>query len=762
MKKIKIKKSQLLIYFFILIMFLVLSNAKIGTISPFGFGAVFALMWTGFYMPLIVGEYLFANLLTMDKLADLYCAIGTVFILIIAYIIHKKVKKPMNVVLVGVYALLSQIVSLYYIFNIGSILDMITYIAIGLIFLYVCICIFQLLVLRGWTYKLTLDETISLVVFIIALTFGVANLYIFEIAIYKFLAVFTILFCISINKKQFSLIAAISIGLGVSIVNSSLSYIGELAIIALMANIFHAPHRWKFCITALIGDVALQLYFLGVQVDVIYSILPTLLAISLFLLIPSKFLLKIMDKYEINNAELSVKNIINSTRKNLKRRMSELSNVFSQMEQIHMQLIKKELSHAQIVEMLSNELGKEVCSECKHKNSCYKGLGAEGVPYVNKMLDIALKKGKISILDLPSMLAQKCGVVNLVIGKINQYVSQYKNYENMSKETNNVKFLLAEQMGAISHLLLDLGEEMDRNIVFENDMESKILNRMLAQNIVCSEILIYSEKSNDSSVVAIIKGENAYNPSIEKIVSGVLNIPMKVVSVEPTDVSEYFSVTLSRSCKRDIVFGIGSRTKTGSSSSGDSHSLLRLGNNKYLLALCDGMGSGENARKMSALTIGLVENFYKAGFDDNFILENINKLISINNQESFSTLDLCIIDLTKEIIDFIKIGATYGIIKREKEVEKVENGTLPLGVLSEIKPTISHFAINSKDMIVMVTDGITDTFKTYEEFAEFVNAIVSTNPQVVAQTILDEAISRNNMIAQDDMTVLVARTFLKG
>ena len=64
-------------------------------------------------------------------------------------------------------------------------------------------------------------------------------------------------------------------------------------------------------------------------------------------------------------------------------------------------------------------------------------------------------------------------------------------------------------------------------------------------------------------------------------------------------------------------------------------------------------------------------------------------------------------------------------------------------------------------MIVMVTDGITDAFDNYNEFAEFVNGIVSTKPQVVSQTILDEAIRRDNMIAKDDMTVLVARTFLK-
>jgi len=407
-------------------------------------------------------------------------------------------------------------------------------------------------------------------------------------------------------------------------------------------------------------------------------------------------------------------------------------------------------------------LCKSLCSECQHKNSCYKGLGADAIASVHKLIEIGLKKGKVNILDLPSSISQKCGIVNLLIGKINQLVAQYQQYDDMLSGVNDVRFLLAEQMGAVSRLLLDLGDDLDKNIEFDNSLHNKILNTLLANNVVCSEVLVFAEKKSDISIVIIVKGENAYNPIIEKVISKIINIPMEVIEIEPTELNDYYSVKLMRSCERDIVFGISNVTKTGSASSGDSHSLIRLGNNKYLLALCDGMGSGENAHKMSALTIGLIENFYKAGFDDEYILNSINNFLRADNQEDFSTIDLCVIDLTKEILDFIKLGATYGVIKRENKVEKVESGTLPIGVLGQVSPNVSHFAVSNKDMIIMVTDGITDAFEEYENFAEFVNSITSINPQVVAQSILDEAILRNGSIAKDDMTVLVARTFIKG
>ncbi|MFQ6723847.1 MAG: SpoIIE family protein phosphatase [Clostridia bacterium] len=761
MKKIKINKIQLIKYFLIFIMFLVLTNARGYSVSPFGVGALFALMWCGLYLPVIAGEYLIANIIFMNKIADIYSAITAVFVLFVLYFIHKRIKKPMNVILIGVYTLISQVVSLYYIFNIGGWIDCLIFAVVVVVFLYACVSVFQVVVLRGWFYKLTLDETICLVALIVVMSFGIAEIYIFDCALYKFVATFLILMCVGVNKKNFSLIVAISIGLGVAIVNSSLLAIGELAVLAMIANIFSYPHKYKIGIVSVIGASITQMYFSGLEYQILYSLIPILFGVVCFVCMPNKIINQISDKYLTVNQELSVRNVVSSTRKSIKHRMTELSAVFEQMKNIHLGLIKQQLSKSQVVSILSSDINKSLCCDCKNRNSCYKGLGIDGVAVIDKLIEVGLKKGKISILDLPSSMMQKCGIINLLIGKINQLVVKYQEYDYMLKDVNNVKLLLAEQMGAVSQLLLNLGEDLDQNINFDNTLHNKILNQLLSKNIVCSEVLIFSERNRDLSVIVIVKGENAYNPNIEKIISKIINLPMSVVEIEPTELSDYYSVKLVRSCGRDIVFGISNITKTGSSSSGDSHSLIRLGNNKYLLALCDGMGSGENARKMSVLTMGLVENFYKAGFEDDYIINNVNKLLTINNQENFSTLDLCVIDLTKEIIDFIKLGATYGVIKRETSVDKVNGNSLPLGVIGEIVPSISHFAVRNKDMIIMVTDGITDAFAEYEDFAEFVNAIVSTNPQVVSQTILDEAVRLNGNNAKDDMTVLVARTFIK-
>jgi len=119
-------------------------------------------------------------------------------------------------------------------------------------------------------------------------------------------------------------------------------------------------------------------------------------------------------------------------------------------------------------------------------------------------------------------------------------------------------------------------------------------------------------------------------------------------------------------------------------------------------------------------------------------------------------------DLNLGIADFIKVGAPFGFVKRDGNLEVVEGGALPIGALDNIKPAIYKTTISTKDIVIMATDGVVDAFETQENFKDFVMRLASTNPQTLAETILNEALSLNEMSANDDMTVLVARTYLKN
>ena len=64
-----------------------------------------------------------------------------------------------------------------------------------------------------------------------------------------------------------------------------------------------------------------------------------------------------------------------------------------------------------------------------------------------------------------------------------------------------------------------------------------------------------------------------------------------------------------------------------------------------------------------------------------------------------------------------------------------------------------------KDMIVLTSDGINDSFGSDSEMKDFLCTFKTTNPQEFANALLDKALANNNGHAVDDMTALVIKIF---
>ena len=129
------------------------------------------------------------------------------------------------------------------------------------------------------------------------------------------------------------------------------------------------------------------------------------------------------------------------------------------------------------------------------------------------------------------------------------------------------------------------------------------------------------------------------------------------------------------------------------------------------------------------------------------------------NKKVFSAIDICVVDLKSAITDMIKLGACVGFIKQEETTTIVESGALPIGILEEVKPKITKTALNSGDMVVLVSDGIVDAFGEEEKIKNYITKNTTTNPQTLADNILQTAKEFNKNFPKDDMTVLVGKIY---
>ena len=177
------------------------------------------------------------------------------------------------------------------------------------------------------------------------------------------------------------------------------------------------------------------------------------------------------------------------------------------------------------------------------------------------------------------------------------------------------------------------------------------------------------------------------------------------------------------------------------------------------MALSDGMGSGEYARKVSEAAISLIEAFYRAEMPADAILNTINKLLSFNRDERFTCIDIAAVNLDSGRADFVKIGSPAGIILREGEIKILESSSLPLGILENLRPTVSGEVLKSGDIVVFMSDGITSAFPSSTDLYEFLQEFKPLNPQNLADKILAGALDKTGHTVTDDMTVLCTRIF---
>ena len=193
---------------------------------------------------------------------------------------------------------------------------------------------------------------------------------------------------------------------------------------------------------------------------------------------------------------------------------------------------------------------------------------------------------------------------------------------------------------------------------------------------------------------------------------------------------------------------------------GDSTTIKKLKDGKILVALSDGMGSGEVAARNSKKVVLNLEKFLDTGFEEERAIKLINSYLLVGKDEdNFATIDAMVFDPSSGLTELIKIGACPTFINSGGEVSKIESNTLPAGIVENVELEMKTKILKKGAIMIMVTDGIIDAIpdKSGEVLKELLRTVKTTSAQRLADIILQESIDENFGIVKDDMTVVVIR-----
>ncbi len=155
---------------------------------------------------------------------------------------------------------------------------------------------------------------------------------------------------------------------------------------------------------------------------------------------------------------------------------------------------------------------------------------------------------------------------------------------------------------------------------------------------------------------------------------------------------------------------------------GDYFDCIKLDENKIALAIGDVSGKGAPASLlMSNLHAGL-HSLLMTNTDINALVSKLNNLIYANtNLDKFITFFYAEIDLENNTMVYCNAGHNPPYLIRENgDCIELDEGGLLLGMMPNVKYATQSVELNSGDLVLMFTDGVTEAMNRMEqEFEEW-------------------------------------------
>lgn len=634
--------------------------------------------------------------------------------------------------------------------------DKLLYVACGVAFSFVCIYVFRAVFVRGLAYRPALDEAICICLFVVAVSYGVSNVLLWELETIYFFVPLALLFCSQVLGDRETLVCAVLLGLGNLLATGAYDCCAFCVFCAVAVVATSRLNRFVAGLSVVIVDVLMS-YFFNLHGN--FSTLvfvPTACSTVVFFVVPSSAYNYLRDCVAGNYERYLGKSVVKKLGMYTAKKLYRLSDIFLSMRNAFFSLSAGGVSSEEAQKAVVRQCAETICKDCPERVRCWRQNLAETEQSLLQISACAVQRGKCTILDVPQNLSLKCGRVSTLLAEINLQCKNYRDYVDRVEQANNGKLLLAEQLGGVSQLLTQLASDCKGKVTYNGDKEKELVERLVFHNVLCCGAVIMEQSGNVGVIVTVAKKDADYD-TVQQIASKLLGQNLLVEKEETTQSESWVNLHLGVKPRFSVSFGVASVAKQGNEISGDTHSVIKTDNGKCIVALCDGMGSGDKAEQMSATAIGLVENFYRAGFDSDTILSCVNRLLVGSGNEVFCAVDICVLDMANGLADFVKLGAPVGLVKCAGTVEIVNGSSLPLGVLDEMKPSVTKKALAEGDMTVLVSDGVADCFNDPNLLASVFAQTSCTNPQSVAETILNKALKLCNNTPNDDMTVLAVK-----
>lgn len=676
-------------------------------------------------------------------------AISPIILLIAMYMLFFKLKRNVPLYAVAICVLLGMTP-----YAVCECLFSQAYLHVGLSCLIVValtfcfgICAYAIFV-RGVFHKATVDEMMCAGITLALASYALSGVGGYGFFAYDLLLSFCVLICSICFKPSVTLFVSLLFGIGATAYTGDMTALGASMILGGAGVAFSPFTKWSSAL-AMLAVQSIE-WLLGAHADIGWQTLVMCGAgVILGLCVPKSITVKLQGLFKEDNRH-AYTGIVNRRARELATKLYSASDVFYDMSK-NLERIAEEKGEYS-AQKLAKEVAKSYCAKCGDREICFCALGSDTASVLQPMADAALNRGKVTILDMPPFITSRCSNMHSLAAVINSGADAYRQRQSAQDSVAVCKNMMAQQFAGISLVLDSIAQNCSAQVSFADDNTEMLRSELLKHNIVASEIVISGENSQ-TGVTMLVRDCDAEKAVLPRIVAKCLKVKVEVDRV--VDRGEQKLVYLVSAPVFEVAYGICQKACGENDVSGDSKSILCPSKNRRLFAICDGMGHGENASIASGNAVRMIESFYRSGIESNIILNLVNKLLSLGIDDSFSTLDIAVIDTQSGGLDVIKLGSASSFIVRKDNIEVLSCNCAPAGILDNVNSVSSRYQLYDGDMLVMMSDGVYDALDN-KGVAEMIDCLNTQNPQTLADGLLQKAVEQG---AHDDCTVLALRLF---
>ena len=612
--------------------------------------------------------------------------------------------------------------------------------------------------------RMSNEQMVSMAMIIGVLLYAIPELNSDYLAPAQTVAYFVILFfAYKYGAGQGTITAALC-GFALSLRGAPIEDIGVFTMMSIITAVFREMGRLPSGCVYLLSASVLGLINKNMELS-LKEISALISSVVLFCLLPTSIVYRVDAAGGTGRQELlatqNLRKIAKLRMKIFAESFMKLSKTLDTITEQQTKLKQKEINR------IFEEISEKLCRNCEHCPSCWELSFEQTYQAASQMFEVAEKKGVIRKEDIPIHFLDSCVCVDDFVTETNRGFEIAKLNQIWHSRISESREVIAEQLKEVSMVIQDITGEIYEAAETSRAEEERVARRLRQEHILVKDITILEREDNRREIyltAASRGGRCITTKEAATFISDAMGLRVRASEASKSVIArEFENYSFLEDTKFKVLTGVARAMKENVS--GDNFSILRLEMGEFMMALSDGMGTGKEAGEESETVMSLLEQMIEAGFKAETAIKLINSsLVLKSDKQTFSTIDMAIINLFTGMCEFIKIGAAAAFIKRGDWVETIASTTLPIGMFGNVDYDTVTKKLYEGDIIVLLTDGVLDCIPgdNKESFMEqMLMEMKSNNPQEIANRILERTLSQSNYVPMDDMTVITAGIWLK-